>query len=138
MDIGKVMIVLAGLLAAVSAQAQTRERQQESLDAYLPYAGAPVDRFQFWKLTNWQLVGENKVIVWPRLNQAFLLTVDEPCMDLEWANSIAVTSSTHIVSVRFDSVKAGKDTCRINEIRPIDYKKYRQERAAAKSEGKSS
>lgn len=134
MNISRMTIVLAGLLLASGAQAQTRERQQESLDAYLPYAGAPVDRFQFWKLTDWQLVGENKVIVWPRLNQAFLLTVDEPCMDLEWANAIAVTSSTHMVSVRFE---AGKDTCRINEIRPIDYKKYRQDRAAAKGDGKS-
>lgn len=119
-------------IAIVPAQAQTVERQQEALDAYLPYAGEPVDRFQFLNLIQWELVGRDKVIVWPRLNQAFLITVDMPCMDLEWAKSIALTSSARSVSARFDSVKTGKDTCRINEIRPIDIKKYRQDREGAK------
>ncbi len=124
---------LATLLVAASAHAQTRERQQEALEGYLPYAGAPVDSFQFWNLTQWELVGPEKVVVWPRLQEAYLLTVDAPCSELEWAKSIAVTSSVHRVTVRFDSVKAGRDTCRINEIRPIDIKRQRAERKADKA-----
>lgn len=131
------MMALAALLMAATAHAQTRERQQERLDAYLPYAGEPVERFQFWNLTQWELVATDKVVVWPRLNEAYLLTVDKPCSDLEWAKSIAVTSTANMVNVRFDSVKAGKDTCHINEIRPIDYRKYRQDRAQEKKQEKS-
>jgi hypothetical protein len=127
------LAIAAALLVAVGAQAQTRDRQQEGLEAYLPYAGKPVDRFQFWKLTQWELVGTNKVVVWPRLNEAFLLTVDEPCRELEWAKSIALTSSTNTVNRGFDSVIASGQKCRINEIRPIDYKQYRQDKASKKS-----
>ena len=124
-------IGFAAMLLAGTAQAQTRERQQEALDGYLPYAGAPVESFQFWNLTQWELVGPEKVVVWPRLQEAYLLTVDAPCSELEWAKAIAVTSSVHRVTVRFDSVKAGRDTCRINEIRPIDIQRQRAERKAA-------
>ena len=130
----RTMIAFAALLVATAASAQTRERQQEALDAYMPYVGESVDRFQFWDLKQWELVAPDKVVVWPRLNQAFLITVDEPCIELEWAKSIALTSSANTVSARFDSVKAGGDTCRINLIQPIDYKKYRADRSAAKLE----
>lgn len=122
------MIALA--LLAGAATAQTRERQQEALEAYLPYAGAPVDSFRFLNLTQWELVAPTKVVVWPKLQEAYLLTVDEPCSELEWAKSIAVTSSVQRVTARFDSVKAGRDECRINEIRPIDYRKYQKDRKA--------
>jgi hypothetical protein len=137
MNVMQAGVVLAAIVFAGAANAQTRERQQEALDAYLPYAGAPVDSFRFWNLTQWELVAPNKVVVWPKLQEAYLLTVDEPCSELEWAKSIAVTSSVQRVTARFDSVKAGRDECRINEIRPIDYRKYREDRklgdAAAKS-----
>ncbi len=131
----KALMMILALLLASSASAQTREVQQKRLSEYLPYAGAPVDRFQFWDLQRWELVGEYKVIVWPRLNEAYLLTVDAPCNDLEWTQNIAVSSTAQVVSKRFDSVMTGKDKCRINEIRPIDYKKYLADRKAAKDKG---
>lgn len=127
-------VMIAATVFAGAAGAQTRERQQEALEAYLPYAGAPVDSFRFWNLTQWELVAPTKVVVWPKLQEAYLLTVDEPCSELEWAKSIAVTSSVQRVTARFDSVKVGRDECRINEIRPIDYRKYQQDRKARTSE----
>lgn len=133
----KTLMVIFALLVATSASAQTRETQEKRLSEYLPYSGEPVDRFQFWDLQRWELVGEYKVIVWPRLNEAFLLTVDAPCNDLEWTDKIGVTSSVHMVSQKFDSVVVGHQKCRINEIRPIDYKKYLADRKAAKGEAKS-
>ena len=133
----KILLVLLAVFATTVASAQTREKQEKRLDEYLPYAGAPVDRFQFWDLQRWELVGEYKVIVWPRLNEAFLLTVDPPCNDLQWKEAIGVTSTAHVVSQRFDSVVVGHDKCRINEIRPIDYKKYLADRKEAKEAGKS-
>ena len=125
------------LLLATSAFAQTAEKQEKALSEYLPYAGEPVDRFQFWDLQRWELVGEYKVVVWPRLNEAYLLTVDPPCQDLRWAQKIGVTSTANSVSKSFDSVVVGKFKCRINEIRPIDYKKYLSDRKAKKEADKS-
>jgi hypothetical protein len=133
----KVLFALLAALATTVVVAQTREVQEKGLAEYLPYAGEPVERFQFWDLIRYELVGEYKVIVWPRLNEAYLITVDAPCNDLEWAHSIGLTSSVHQVNRRFDFVIAGKDKCRINEILPIDYKKYLADRKAAKDSGKS-
>ncbi|SFN53694.1 DUF6491 family protein [Dokdonella immobilis] len=133
----KILFALFALLAVTVASAQTREVQEKRLAEYLPYAGEPVDRFQFWDLIRYELVGEYKVIVWPRLNEAYLITVDSPCNDLEWAHSIGLTSSVHQVNRRFDFVVAGQDKCRINEIRPIDYKKYLADRKESKDSGKN-
>ncbi|MBX3698637.1 MAG: DUF6491 family protein [Dokdonella sp.] len=132
----KILFALLALLAATVASAQTREVQEKRLAEYLPYAGQPVEKFQFWDLIRYELVGEYKVIVWPRLNEAYLITVDAPCNDLEWAHSIGLTSSVHQVNRRFDFVVAGKDKCRIKEIRPIDYKKYLADRKESKDSGK--
>lgn len=116
-------LVLAGLCVS-GAQAQTRKTQQENLERFQKYAGAPVDQFHFWSLYKWQLVGPTKVVVWPTINEAYLLTVNEPCPELEWANTIGVTSKQrHLVSSKFDYVTYSKGQCQISEIRPIDYKK---------------
>jgi type II secretory pathway pseudopilin PulG len=128
----KALMAMLVLLVATTASAQTREVQEKRLAEYLPYAGAAVDRFQFWDLQRWELVGEYKVVVWPRLNEAYLITVDAPCSNLEWTDKISMTSSAHVVSKKFDSVVVGKDKCRINEIRPIDYRKMQADRKAAK------
>ena len=132
----KILFALLAALATTTAVAQTREVQEKRLAEYLPYAGQPVEKFQFWDLIRYELVGEYKVIVWPRLNEAYLITVDAPCNDLEWAHSIGLTSSVHQVNRRFDFVVAGKDKCRIKEIRPIDYKKYLADRKESKDSGK--
>ena len=129
-----VVIALCVLVMVAPLHAQTRDTQQKNLDKYLAYAGEPVEKFQFWDLTQWELVGPDKVVVWPRLNQAFLLTVDEPCQELQWAKSIGLTSSANTVTRRFDSVIAGRDKCRINEIRPIDYARYQKDRSAERKE----
>ena len=101
----KILFALLALLAATVASAQTREVQEKRLAEYLPYAGQPVEKFQFWDLIRYELVGEYKVIVWPRLNEAYLITVDAPCNDLEWAHSIGLTSSVH--QVQLDVVYLG-------------------------------
>ncbi|WP_440223361.1 DUF6491 family protein [Dokdonella sp. MW10] len=132
----KVTVLVLAALAGMSlygVHAQTRDTQKQNLEAYAPFLGQPVEQFQFFNLQKWELVGEDKVIVWPRLNDAFLLTVDKPCRELEWAQSIGITSTANRVSRRFDSVKAGADTCRIQEIRPLDYKAFQVARREDKA-----
>lgn len=105
---------------ASTAFAQTREAQKEQLEKYLDGAGAPVDKFTFYKLQKWELVGDTHVVVWTRVNEAYLLTVENPCVELPWTQSIALTSSARQVRVRFDYVLVEKGRrCQITEIRPL-------------------
>ncbi|MEO7917218.1 MAG: DUF6491 family protein [Dokdonella sp.] len=112
-----------GLMAAASMPvvfAQTREAQEQRLEHYLAGAGAPVEKFQFYKLQKWELVSPNQVVVWTRVTEAWLLTLEKPCSELEWTQSIALTSSTRQVRKRFDYVLVGKGRrCQITEIRPL-------------------
>lgn len=114
------ILAAACAVLASSAFAQTREAQQDQLDKYLEAAAAPVDKFTFYKLQKWELVGDNRIVVWTRVNQAYLLTVENPCVELPWTPSIALTSSARQVRVRFDYVLVDKGRrCQITEIRPL-------------------
>ena len=115
--------VILAALSIAGASAQTRQTQQENLERFEKYAGAPVDQFEFWSLYKWQLVGPEKIVVWPTVNDAYLISVHAPCVGLEWTKAIAVTSKQrHYVSSRFDYVTYDRGKCEISEIRPLDYK----------------
>ena len=122
----------ASMLAVSFAHADTRATQAQSLQKFTPYLEAPVDDFQFWSLYKWQLVGPQKVVVWSTIKDAYLLTVEQPCPQLEWAHGISLTSQqTHRISRRFDFVIVGNDRCRIDKIQPIDTVRMHQERSGA-------
>ena len=104
------------------AHADTAETQQKNLDRYTPYLQPPVDQFSYWSLYKWQLVGAEKIVVWTTVKDAYLLTVEQPCAKLQWANGITLsTQQTHFVSRRIDYVNADDDRCRIIQIQPLDY-----------------
>ena len=113
--------VVVALVLSSPATAQTRASQSDALQGYLSRAGAAVDHFPYYALQKWELVGPTRVVVWTRVSEAWLLTVDEPCSELEHTSSIALTSSARQVRRRFDEVIVGKDgqRCTITEIRPI-------------------
>jgi len=122
-----------GILLAAGAGAQTRKVQHENYERYARYAGDPVDEFHYWSMVQWSLVGPDKVIVWPTIAQAYLVTVEQPCAKLEWARSIGVTSrQPNLLSSKFDYVTFDNDRCRIAEIRPIDYRRMQKDEREAK------
>lgn len=121
------MAAVAGLAGV--AQADTRATMQETLDDYTPYVGEPVDGFTFWSLHKWKLAGPEKVIVWPTVKDAWLVSVEKPCPRLEWARGIGLSSQqSHLVQVRSDYVQVGNQRCRIEEIRPIDLERMNLDR----------
>lgn len=116
-------LVVLGLACVVGAQAQTRKTQEQTYERYVKYAGDPIDEFQFWSMYKWTLAGPTRVVVWPNINEAYLISVDDPCPGLEWARAIGVTSKQpRFVSARFDFVTFEKGRCHITQIRPIDVK----------------
>ena len=74
-------------------------------------------------------MGRNQVVVWTQINDAYLITVWDSCQDLNFAPRIGIKSIGNTVS-RLDSIRVGRDRCPIQEIQPIDVKRYKADRAA--------
>lgn len=113
--------LLCGALLLGGAQAATPPTQKTSLEKFAPYLQDPVDQFAFPSLYKWQLAGADKVAVWSSADDAYLLTVETPCEQLQSTAQVGVTTqATQTVTRQLDAVTAGSDRCRILEIEPID------------------
>ncbi|HEX6831965.1 MAG TPA: DUF6491 family protein, partial [Rudaea sp.] len=96
----------------------------------------PVDQFDMFELWQWQVVGPTKLLLWATIKDVYLVTVDKSCNRLEWAKGIAVTQAMHWkVTKTFDFVDFKDQHCKIEEIRPIDYKAMRADAQAARPAG---
>jgi siroheme synthase len=117
--------VVVGLLAAVTcpAFADTPATEATNLARFEKYAGAPVENFTMWSMYKWQNLGPDQLAVWTKVNEAYLLKVAQPCIRLEDAKGVVVTSQmSHQVNRRLDYVNFRGQHCQIVEIRPLDYK----------------
>ena len=136
-------LVIASLLAACSSGGIPKHDPQEQLrDRYANYAGPPLERFTWLgRYDSWESIGNNQLVVFTTPFDAYLLTVQSPCNELPWVNTIGLTSTTNTVATRFDSVKVKGTLCQITEIRRVDVSKMRADKRAesekAKTEAKS-
>jgi len=124
---GALALTLLGACAEViKRQEATEARDREQ---YLRYAGAPIERYTSLipNYRRWVLLGEGQLVAWTDYNHAYALKVQLPCPELEFADSLGVTSSTHIVTSGFDSVVLAHQLCRIIEIRPVDYERMKKD-----------
>ncbi len=118
-----IAFVVLSLLVAGFAHADTAAYQAQQLARYQKYAGAPVNDFPMVSMYQWQVVGPEQLVVWPTINTAYLLTVAKPCVRLQWTNGLMVTQQMSMkVTNKFDFVAFEHQRCKIDEIRPIDYK----------------
>jgi hypothetical protein len=119
MPLARISLLLAGAVAAGCATGP-------KLD-YTDYAGEPVKSFYMGTFDGWTAVSKDQLVVWTGMNKAYLLNVTGYCPDLQFANTIAVTSTGSTVD-RFEKVLVGRDRCLINEIRPLDTKQLKEDR----------
>ena len=122
--------LLAGLTACAGIPLETRQDEQRA--RYESYAGAPIQQFTwFGHYDSWEPIGTNELMVRATSAQAYLIRVAPPCENLEFTHRIEITSSANTVYAHFDFVKVGLRTghwrCPIQEIRPLDYLKMRQD-----------
>lgn len=120
------MLLAAALTAGCAAGLQ---REDGGKLNYLDYAGEPVERFTATRISGWTPVSRNQLVVWVGVNDAFLLKVWDGCEDLMFANVVGVTQQNMSVT-RFDKVRVGRDRCPIDEIRPIDVRHLKADRAS--------
>ncbi len=100
---------------------------------YVDYAGEPVDTVDsMGRVTGWTSVSRTQLVIWTGVNDAWLLKVWENCRDLTFANTIAVSRSGSKIT-KFDKVLVGEERCQISEIRRVDVKQMKADRAAAKA-----
>lgn len=99
----------------------------ERLALYRAHAGEPVASFRYFgSLNGWTPLGDSALAVWTRPSQAYLLTLNGTCTDLDFAPAITITHQFSTVYARFDKVvplNHGSNIpipCYIQEIRPLD------------------
>ena len=102
---------------------------------YSEYAGEPVKSFYMSNFDGWSAVSRDQLVVYAGLNKAYLLKVEGYCPDLQFANTIAVTSTANTVD-KFEKVIVGRDRCLIREIRPLDVKQMKEDRKIIREEQK--
>lgn len=127
-------ILVAMLLAAVLGGCATTGKltSAERLDLYRAHAGEPVKNFRYFgSLNGWTELGDSALAVWTKPNEAWLLNLNGPCMDLSFAPAISITNMMGQVSARFDRVivhgggPMARVPCRIDSIQPLDVKSLR-------------
>jgi hypothetical protein len=136
MKIASASILLAATLLAACSGIPRHESDAQVLARYTSYAGAPVTDFQtYGHFDSWSAVDDSHVLIQTGPSQAYLVKVIPPCINLPFATRIAFTSRfPHTVQSGFDSIRVGRESCRIMEIRPVNYK---QMRADAREEKKA-
>ncbi|HEY7996813.1 MAG TPA: DUF6491 family protein [Steroidobacteraceae bacterium] len=134
-------VAFVGLVALIGAcssggprltDAQQRER-------YAAYAGSPVDSFTWLgRFYSWQTLGDNQLVVFTTPSDAYLLTVQAPCNDLPFTQTVGVSATAGTVHARLDSVTVKGWRCPITQIRPVDYARMRADLRSEAQKPKSS
>jgi hypothetical protein len=134
---GWLLLPAVALLAACTG-IPVNQRESKQAELYHQYAGPPVDSFTYLgRYDSWTSIGQNQLVVWTTINDAYLITVRPPCTDLPFAQHVGLTQTAHTVSQRFDFVLVGHDRCWIQSIQPVNYlqmkRDMRQKSADAKA-----
>jgi hypothetical protein len=132
-------LLTATVLLSACSGIPLKQRQDEQRARYEAYAGPPIEQFTWLgRYDSWQSIGTNQLVVWTTPFQAYLIKVAPPCENLQFANRIGLTSTANTVSARFDFVKVGRQwRCPIQEIRPVDYQRMRQDMRKQAEEAKA-
>ena len=121
-------LIIALAVAALAACATQPEKPNQRLLDYQAASGTPVNSFRYFSLWSWEALDRTHLAIYTRGNEAYLLTVDGACQNLEWVNAIGLTSRMHEVTRGFDKVLTGQMVpCTVLEIRPVDVRKLKAE-----------
>jgi len=123
-------LALMAFVATACASSLQRSKDGGPLSRYDGYIGEPIRGFTSMRTDSWTPVGRDQLIIWTGINDAWLIKIAGYCPDLQFSNSIRVTSSVSEITT-FDSVLVGRDRCPIEEIRPIDIRRWKADRKEA-------
>jgi len=124
----------AGIAASVASVllgcAATAKRTTEGgpAEQFLRYAGPPIESFTYLRhYYAWKPLGNLQVALWTDINDAYLLTVLPPCVGLDFARGISVSSTANTITRGVDALKFDQQYCFITQIRHVDYLAMKRE-----------
>ena len=132
--------LVATMLALASCVSTPSMSDSQKLALYRAHAGAPVSSFHYFgRFDSWTDIGDRALAIWTRPSEAWLLELSGPCNGLDFAQAIGLTSTTGMVSARFDSVLVRNGgvpdfPCTIQTIRPLDTKALKQAEHTARDQ----
>jgi hypothetical protein len=89
---------------------------------FLQYAGPPIESFTYLGHYNgFRTLGGQDLVIWTTINDAYLIKVLEPCLNLPFANRVDLTSASKTVTRSIDWVVFDRGRCRIDTIQHVDY-----------------
>jgi hypothetical protein len=120
-----VSVLAVTLLTACASARMAEQKHKEAFARYQPYIGETVSQYtRYTHNEGWTPVDNEHVIVTSNVNEAYMLTVAPPCINLPFAGvAIGVTERfPNVVSSGFDSIRVRGESCRILKIQKVDYK----------------
>jgi hypothetical protein len=108
------LVLTLGLMAGC-ATAPTKQ-------TFLQYAGPPIESFtDLGHYNGFRTLGGQDLVIWTTINDAYLIKVLEPCLNLPYANRVDLTSAAKTVTRSIDWVIFDRGRCRIDTIQHVDY-----------------
>jgi hypothetical protein len=107
------------------------ESEQQRLERYRRYAGAPVDHIgSLYNSGGLTAIGPQDALFWADDRKPYLITINQPCENLRFADAIGLThnESSDSIYSRFDSLIVKGLKCTIAEIRPVDYERMKRDK----------
>ncbi len=117
---GLFVVALAVLAAACATTVPTEVRTGE---IYQRHAGEEsVSSVIYGSIRSWRPAGDNAVLIEFSRNRHYLFELDAPCRsEVRFAQAIRLITSTRQRVDRFDRIQVGERTCRILDIREVDF-----------------
>jgi hypothetical protein len=122
------VVLAATLLAACTAPAPRKEELATEAK-FLKFAGPPIPSFTYLgRYDGFRTLGDKEVVIFTTVSDAYLIRVLDPCINLQFADRVGLTSTNHTVTKQFDFVISDHERCRIDSIRHIDYSAFKRDR----------
>ncbi|MGH8231293.1 MAG: DUF6491 family protein [Steroidobacteraceae bacterium] len=117
-------LLLTSILLATCAS--MRPSAHATLANVQQYAGAPIRRFDDRNsYQGWQVIDPRNLVLFVG-DDAYLLTVAPPCVQMQFATNIRLADATPAEVSRLDYVLFDQERCLIDQIRPLQADKVRQ------------
>ncbi len=129
-----VIPLCAALLAACAGGAEKRASNEPPVQ-YQRYAGPLLPEIPFSRLSHWEQAGPGEIVVWTRVDRAYLLRLEQPCWALEHSVMLRIGARTGRVRPGIDHVEVGTERCRIRSIQSLDLARLRADHPGADRRG---
>ena len=117
------------MLSILAGCAGTGPREVRSGEIYLRHAAEEqTSSVMYSSIRGWRPAGDDAVLIEFNRNRYYLFELAPPCStEIRFAQSIALLTSTSQRVDRFDRIRVGDRTCRIERIREVDFEAARAE-----------